>query len=120
MSGDGLLGRVAVANSLLDEDVGHAEVVELALALLEEEHELVPAAIVIPHADGDLVPDQGLPETKSGGLRLRDRHAHRFRIAEEVEVAVLREHSVEFREQLVKPAIGEDVEPLVARGLCSS
>ena len=71
-----LLGRIAAVDARRLDDVGDAEVVQLPLALLEEEDELVARAVVIAHADRALVPDERLPELEAGRLgdRLGDEH----------------------------------------------
>src|SRR3569623_2162868 len=57
-----LFRRVAVRDALLLEDVGDAEVVALALALLEEQHALVARAVVVAHADRAVVRDHAVRE----------------------------------------------------------
>ena len=59
-----------------------AEVVQPALALLEEQDELVARAVVVAHADRALVPHQRLPETEAGFLGLRLGDEHRFGVAD--------------------------------------
>src|SRR5678816_4953754 len=72
---------------------------------------------MISHAKMDFIEYQRLPELEPRALAGGLGDEHRLRIAEQVEVAVLREHPVELGEQLVEAGVGEDREPVVARGL---
>src|SRR6185436_8227864 len=76
----GLLRRIAAADALRFDDVGDAEIMEASLSLFEEEDQLVPRAVVIPHADRPLVPDERLPELEADALGDRLRDERRLRI----------------------------------------
>src|ERR1043165_2325772 len=59
-----LLGGVAVVDARYFDDVGDAEIVQLALALLEEQDALVTRAIVVAHADLAVVRHDAVCEEK--------------------------------------------------------
>ncbi len=113
----GLLRGVAAVDPRLLQDVGDAEILELTLALFEEEDHLVARAVVVAHADLLLVPDQGLPEAEAGLLADGAGDEHRLLVAVEVEVTVGPQDPVELAEEPREAAVGEDVEPVVAGGL---
>ncbi len=114
---DGLLRGVPPVNTRGLDDVGHGQVVQAALALLEEKNCLVTRAVVIAESDASLVPDEGLPELEAAGLADRLGDEHRLRIAEKIEVRVLLEDAVHGLEELGKPDVGENGEPPVTRRL---
>src|SRR6187200_3364500 len=99
------------------DDVGNAKIIETPLALLEEENELIAGAVVIAHADGALVPHQGLPELEARTLGLRLCDEHGFGIAEQVEMPVRLQSPVGFVEELAESRVRKDSKPVVARGL---
>ena len=114
---DRLFGRIPAMDARLGDDVGHAEIVQPALALLEEQDELVARPVVIAHADRALVPHQRLPELEAGPLGLRLGDEHRLGVAEQIEVRVGLEHAKHFGEQLAETLVRENAKPVVARGL---
>ena len=107
-------GGVAAVDSGDLNHVGLPQVVQLALALLEEENELVAGSIVVTHADFFLVPNDGFPKLEARGFCEGFGDEHRLLIAEQVKVAVLFQHPKHFTEEFGEALVGEYLKPLVA------
>src|SRR3972149_1333981 len=105
---------VAIRDTGRLENVGNAEVLQLPLALLKEQDELVPSSVAVPHADTLLVPDKRLPKLEANLFNERFGEEHSLSIAMQVEVTVGVEHAGCFPKQLPKAAVGGDRKPLVA------
>src|SRR5580692_109534 len=114
---DGLFTRIAPANPGSLDDVGHAEIIQPPLALLEKEDGLVARAIVITEPDRPLVPNERLPKLEAARLADRFGDEHRLGVTEQIEVGVFLERAVQGLEKLGEPGIGEYRKPVVARCL---
>mgnify|MGYP001322024988 CR=1 FL=1 len=87
-------------NALVGEDIRNAQIFEFSFPLLEEENKFVAASVMVAHANRNLVPDQGLPESKADRFCDGLHDEHRLRIAKEVEVTVALKHPIQLREKL--------------------
>src|SRR5690606_33006210 len=110
----GLFRGVTLVDPGERQDVRDSQVVQLALPLLEEEHELVARAVMIAHANLLLVPYQRLPEAKPCFHGERLGLEHRLLVAEEVEMAMLLQDAKYLAEQLGEARVGKDLKPVVA------